>query len=288
MYQTTLEKIENSHIVFFGFDPSGADSSNEWYRRFCILKSDNGIDFELIKYFPDLSLSDVDVLKIGNTWYVIGTGVFYKTTDFETMTAIDMPLSTSNLTDYDRVWAPQFCKNYANNTWHVVYYARKTGGAQGMYLADFDPNTGTISNLFQAISISSGSQIDPDICYFNGKYYMWTSDPHLYVATSLAGPYTEINTNIGTKWSNSLWYEGPYMMFANGVAYLFQDKITGVMPGVSDSGYMVYRTASADDLSTWSDEMIVKVPLNIRHGCFKVIRKKFNSEIISDTILEAK
>lgn len=286
MFKTVLEKITSAHIVFFGFDPSGANSANEWYRRLCIMTSDDGINFELVKYYSDLYLSDVDVLKKGNKWYVMGSEVFYETSDFETFESLDMPLTTSNLTGYDRVWAPQFCKNYVDDTWHIVYYARNSStGEQGMYLADFDIETGSISNLFQDIDISTGSQIDPDICYLNGKYYVWTSDPHLYVSDSLKGPYSEISTNIGTKYAYPIWYEGPYMFSANGAVYLCQDKITGMMPGVDDSGYMVARTASSNDLSKWSDEILLNAPLNIRHGCFKVINRRFKSDEVSDTIL---
>lgn len=284
-FKSTLETINNANLVFFGFDPSGSNSSNQWYRKFCILTSDNGVDFELVKYFPNVDIADVDVMKYGDTWYVIGTGEFYKTTDFETMEKIDMPLSTSTLTDYDRIWTPQFCKNYADNSWHVIYYARTNSGTQGMYLADFDPETGSISNLFQTVKVSSGSEIDPNVSYFNGKYYMWTSDPHLYVSEFLAGPYTEATTNIYTKWRSSLWYEGPYMMFANGIVYLYQDKITGIMPGVSDSGYMTCRTANTSDLSIWSDEFLVKAPLNMRHGCFKIVNARYPNESVSDTII---
>lgn len=264
-----LYEVQHAKYVYFGFDPSLATPSNIWKAIPILMKSDDAITWNYISYLPQLgNLRDGHISHIGNYYYLWGTLSLFKTEDFINFTEISVePLNNSSYTD---IWAPEMFEDKEGN-WHVIYTAT-ANNSRLTFVADFDMTTDTLSNAYQPVNLPTKSGIDPTLHIINGKYYLQTSSsPNAKVfvsSNSYLEGYSLLDTNI--VGGATSWYEAPEWLIDNDTIYMYQDRITGYQPGIDDSGYMVYRTASISDLGTWSEEKRVLSGTNMRHGSFLV------------------
>ncbi|MCP9313702.1 phage tail protein [Liquorilactobacillus satsumensis] len=262
-------QVEGSKFVYVGFNPADeVDSTTSIHDPLIIGNSSDAVNWNIIQQYDDeLYLRDPDIVKINGYYWIIGTLKLFRTLDFVSFDTYPLEdvLNEASAGNYKYIWAPEFCQDKSDNSWHIVYSAND--GNRGIYFADFDPMSGAVTNCFQKADVDCGSSIDPDITFYNDIYYMWLSSARLFTSDSLMGHYSEVATNI-IEDSAAKWYEAPEMMIAGDYAYLYQDKIDNHVSGVNDSGYMVYRVARVNNLTNWSEEEKVSCDVNMRHGSF--------------------
>ncbi|WP_429971147.1 hypothetical protein ACQW5G_00485 [Fructilactobacillus sp. Tb1] len=257
-----LEQVQQATFVYFGFDPAGEDKDNIWLATPALCISDDGINWVPIAEFPQLgNLRDGYIQQIGDDYWITGTLAIFKTNDFINFEYHS--LDVLNQPNYWDIWAPEFVLDRESNQWKLIYCANHWG--VNLYLADFDPQTGNVTNPYQEIDLPI-SVIDPDVVYLNGSYLLAGGGGHLFVSDRLNGPYREIETDLQQTGAN--WYEAAELLVVDDKILFYQDKITGKVPDINDSGDMVYATASVDDLTNWTKNKLVKCAINMRHGSF--------------------
>lgn len=254
--------IDKSKFVYFGFSADEEDKDHLWKANPVVSVSNDAINWRVVRFLPELgNLRDGSIMLIDGTYYLIGTLAMYKTDDFVNFTQIDLSLKRDG---YTNVWAPELFKD-KDNKYHIIYCANN--GKKGIYMADFDPKTDTVSNVYQQVNVDCGNSIDPCMTILNGKYLLVLSSARFFTSDSLLGPYTALPTDI-IEDKKAKWYEAPEMLVTDNYAYLYQDKIDSHVDGVADSGNMVVRIARKNNLSHWSEEQTVNSSINMRHGSF--------------------
>ena len=109
MVISAVDALKNHRYVYFGFK-SEPTADNPWQATPMMAYSDNLVHWESIGEVPEIGrLRDGFVKKIGDEYYVIGTGGFYKTTDFIGFQKLDY-LDTSK---YKTLWAPEIFEDTA-------------------------------------------------------------------------------------------------------------------------------------------------------------------------------
>ena len=230
------EALHDHRYTYFGFQSYPTDK-NPWQATPTMAVSDNLVQWDTVTKFDDLEgLRDGYVTEIDGTYYVIGTGGFYKTNDF-----IDFEkLNYLKTGAYKDLWAPEIFKDN-NGKYHIVYCAGDSSkGILDDYIADFDPKTDTISNEGQAITflddaIDNSYRIDPDICLIDGVYFLSIGGNYILSSDNYLGPYQRFPVNFApspqkfdSHDSNIAgWVEGPNMFIDGDSVRLFADQTEG-------------------------------------------------------------
>jgi len=264
---TYLEQVQQSKYIYFGFDSTAETPSDIWKALPCICLSDDALNWRLLCYLPKVgSLRDGFMRKIGDWYYMIGTLGFYKTKDFLGFTNISLSGSVAN-NNYSYIWAPELFQDVGGN-WHIIWFAIKNSdGSRGIYLADFDPSTDTISNAYTLIQgLDVSKNIDPSMFYYDGKYYLFLGGQNnirLLQSDKYNSGFTDIDTNL----DSNVYHEGPDTLIAENTIYLYSDRSDGTGNSY-DNEYLTVRKASLDDLSTWTIEQKLNSDVKMRHGSF--------------------
>lgn len=113
---SAMEALHNHRYTYFGFE-SHPTEKDPWQATPIMAYSDNLVNWETVSKFDQLNgLRDGYVKQIGDYYYVIGTGGFYKTTDFISFEKLP-GLDTSK---YTNLWAPEIFQDTAGE-YHIVY-----------------------------------------------------------------------------------------------------------------------------------------------------------------------
>lgn len=261
-----LERVNSFDYLYFGFDPSKETAENLWYAIPCLCGSNDGVTWEFITYLNGLgNLRDGNINKINDVYYLMGTLDLYKTSNFIDFEKVNIDLLRN--VDYTDIWAPELFKDL-NGQYRIVYSAKKNE-TLGIYMADFDPISDVISNPFTKLLINPNGHIDPTINVINNTYYMQLASSQrlqIFSSKSLTDIWTQVSANHSVEVAR--WYEAPEWLIKGDQVMMFQDRILKYIPGVDDSGFMVYQTANVSDLANWSEEKMVLCSMNMRHGSF--------------------
>lgn len=260
---TRLAEFGDWKYIFFGFDPDGESSSNPWKATPVLCGSNDAVTWTVIDHFSQLgNLRDGNIAVYKDWAYITGTTGMYRTKDFKNFEELDT--SFLSRSGYKDIWAPEFFVDLDGN-WHVVWCAND--GARHIYVGDFDPETGQVTNAWRQVEEDGG--IDPHIWTYSNQYYLSIDGYWLYKSDDYMGPYELIRSNMVHDGENSShWYEAGESLIDGDTIYFYMDSIDGSVPGVSDSGHMVVQTAQANDLTTWSGPQDVVCSINMRHGSF--------------------
>lgn len=271
---STLSALQDYRYVYFGFQSHPTDE-DPWQATPTMAVSDNLVQWDTVATFEELNgLRDSFVKKIGDYYYVIGTGGFYKTTDFigfEKLNYLDA-------SKYKNLWAPEIFED-TKGKYHIVYCAGDSDkGILDDYVADFDPSTDTISNQDQAISfmkdaIDNTYRIDPDICLIDGVYFLTIGGNYVFSSNNYLGPYQRFPVNFaptpqrfGSHDSGITgWVEGPNMFVDGDSVRLFADQ--------TDGNGLVFRSAVLGDMFDWSRTEKTHANFKMRHGSILVNEK---------------
>lgn len=271
---STLSALQDYRYVYFGFQSHPTDK-DPWQATPTMAVSDNLVQWDTVATFEELNgLRDSFVKKIGDYYYVIGTGGFYKTTDFIGFEKLGY-LDTSK---YKNVWAPEIFED-SKGKCHIVYCAGDSDkGILDDYVADFDPSTDTISNQDQAVSfmkdaIDNTYRIDPDICLIDGVYFLTIGGNYVFSSNDYLGPYQRFPVNFaptpqrfGSHDSGITgWVEGPNMFVDGDSVRLFADQ--------TDGNGLVFRSAVLGDMFDWSRTEKTHAHFKMRHGSILVNEK---------------
>ena len=262
-----LEALDNYRYTYFGFQSHPTDK-DPWQATPMMAVSNNLVQWEEVTGFDSLDgLRDGYLKKIGDYYYIIGTGGFYKTNDFITFT----PLKGLKTDKFKDVWAPEIFQDNDEN-YHIVYCAGDMDkGIFDIYIADFDPKKDEIATqgqqvCFYADDIDNTWRIDPDITVIHGIYYLTLAGNYIFSSNNYIGPYQKFPVNFAPtpqKFGShdSLidgWVEGPNMVVDGDAVRLFADQ--------TDGNGMVFRTAAIEDMFDWTGTENTHCSFKMRHG----------------------
>lgn len=262
-----LEALDNYRYTYFGFQSHPTDK-DPWQATPMMAVSNNLVQWEEVTGFDSLDgLRDGYLKKIGDYYYIIGTGGFYKTNDFITFT----PLKGLKTDKFKDVWAPEIFQDNDEN-YHIVYCAGDMDkGIFDIYIADFDPKKDEIATqgqqvCFYADDIDNTWRIDPDITVIYGIYYLTLAGNYIFSSNNYIGPYQKFPVNFAPtpqKFGShdSLidgWVEGPNMVVDGDAVRLFADQ--------TDGNGMVFRTAAIEDMFDWTGTENTHCSFKMRHG----------------------
>ena len=262
-----LEALDNYRYTYFGFQSHPTDK-DPWQATPMMAVSNNLVQWEEVTGFDSLDgLRDGYLKKIGDYYYIIGTGGFYKTNDFITFT----PLKGLKTDKFKDVWAPEIFQDNDEN-YHIVYCAGDMDkGIFDVYIADFDPKSDEIATqgqqvCFYADDIDNTWRIDPDITVIHGIYYLTLAGNYIFSSNNYIGPYQKFPVNFAPtpqKFGShdSLidgWVEGPNMVVDGDAVRLFADQ--------TDGNGMVFRTAAIEDMFDWTGTENTHCSFKMRHG----------------------
>lgn len=275
---SALDALHAHRYVYFGFQ-SLATEDNNVEDIPTMAYSDNLVEWTYITKFKQLSgLRDGYLKKINDDYYIIGTSGFYKTTDFVSFKKLDYLKQSA----YKTLWAPELFQDIEGQ-WHIVYCAGNADqGVLDPYIADFDPETDTISNQDQSITfhddIDNAYKIDPDITVIDGVYYLTLGGNYVLSSNQYQGPYQKFPVNFasapqkyGAHNSGIVgWTEGPNMFIDGDSVRLFSDQ--------TDGNGLVFRSATKNDLFDWTDLEKTHSSFKMRHGSI-VVNDKVSAEV---------
>lgn len=266
---SVLDQIKNYKYLYMGFDPSQATKQDPWKATVALTVSNDGVNWKLIKEYPQLgTFRDADINKIGDTYYIVGTLGAYKTKDLEHFEPVDFSAISSKQDDgtYHDTWAPELFQDLSGR-WHVIYCAKTKNNQQNVYLADFDPATGSITNAWT--QINGLHAIDPHIWTHNNQYYLTLNGTHLYTANDYQGPWTKLKTNLAdTLATTGHWYEAGETLTDGNKLYYYFDNIYANSDLPEDSGHMMVTTADINGPTKWTTPEQVQSSITMRHGSF--------------------
>lgn len=266
---SVLDQIKNYKYLYMGFDPSQATKQDPWKATVALTVSNDGVNWKLIKEYPQLgTFRDADINKIGDTYYIVGTLGAYKTKDLEHFEPVDFSAISSKQDDgtYHDTWAPELFQDLSGR-WHVIYCAKTKNNQQNVYLADFDPATGSITNAWT--QINGLHAIDPHIWTHNNQYYLTLNGTHLYTANDYQGPWTKLKTNLAdTLATTGHWYEAGETLTDGNKLYYYFDNIYSNSDLPEDSGHMMVTTADINGPTKWTTPEPVQSSITMRHGSF--------------------
>lgn len=266
---SVLDQIKNYKYLYMGFDPSQATKQDPWKATVALTVSNDGVNWKLIKEYPQLgTFRDADINKIGDTYYIVGTLGAYKTKDLEHFESVDFSAISSKQDDgtYHDTWAPELFQDLSGR-WHVIYCAKTKNNQQNVYLADFDPATGSITNAWT--QINGLHAIDPHIWTHNNQYYLTLNGTHLYTANDYQGPWTKLKTNLAdTLATTGHWYEAGETLTDGNKLYYYFDNIYANSDLPEDSGHMMVTTADINGPTKWTTPEPVQSSITMRHGSF--------------------
>lgn len=285
---SALEALNNHRYTYFGFE-SHPTEKDPWQATPTMAYSDNLVNWETVGAIDGLGeLRDGFMKKISDYYYVIGTGGFYKTTDFIGFEKLAY-LDTSK---YKNVWAPEIFED-TKGKYHIMYCAGDSDkGIIDDYVADFDPSTDTISNQDQAVSfmkdaIDNTYRIDPDICLIDGVYFLTIGGNYVFSSNDYLGPYQRFPVNFAPtpqKFNNhnssiTGWVEGPNMFVDGDSVRLFADQ--------ADGNGLVFRSAVLGDMFDWSRTEKTHAPFKMRHGSI-IVNEQITAQVPAEIDNEPK
>ncbi|MCI1699986.1 phage tail protein [Liquorilactobacillus nagelii] len=185
-----------------------------------------------------ITANDMQVIKIYDYYYFIGTLALFKTKDFTNYTSIDISEIASS--DYSKISHLRLFAD-ANNQYHISYTATNSDNTSAIYVADFNIANDTIANAYQEVTVSD-SYTDAHIICLNNKYFMFLEDNRIFVSDNYLNNYTELATNINNG-TNS--YTEPFCLVAGDYLYLY---------AVKNNTDLVYRVARKVNPIIWSNE----------------------------------
>ena len=272
-----LEALENYRYTYFGFMSHPTDK-NPWQATPMMAVSNNLVEWEEVGGFDQLNgLRDGFLKKIGDYYYIIGTGGFYKTNDFISFTKLK-GLDKGN---YKNLWAPEIFQ--ANDgSYHIVYCAGDEF-TYNVYIADFDPGTDEVATqgqevVFYADDIDNSWRIDPDITVIHGIYYLTLAGNYVFSSANYIGPYQRFPVNFAPTPQrfgshDSLidgWVEGPNMFVDGDAVRLFADQ--------TDGNGLVFRSATVDDMFDWTGMEKTHCSFKMRHGSI-IVNDSINASV---------
>lgn len=285
---SALDALKNHRYFYFGFQ-SHPTQSDPWQATPTIAYSDNLVQWNEISKLDQLNgLRDGFVKKINDNYYIIGTGGFYKTSDFISFQQLDY-LKTDG---FKTVWAPEIFEDTAGK-YHISFCAGDAdNGVLDDYVVDFDPTTDTIGTERQQISFTSNAidnsyKIDPDIMLVDGVYYLTIGGNYIFSSNDYLGPYQKFPTNFAPtpqKYgphdsSINGWVEGPEIVVDGDSVRLFADQTEG--------NGLVFRSATKDNFFDWTDTEMTYAPFKMRHGSI-LVNEKVTSEVDEQVANEPK
>lgn len=274
-----VEALKDYRYTYFGFQSHPTDK-DPWQATPMMAVSNNLVQWEEVTGFDQISgLRDGFLKKIGDYYYIIGTGGFYKTNDFISFTKLDY----LDKGDFKDLWAPEIFQDNSGN-YHIVYCAGDSGnGVLDVYIADFDPKTDKITTprqqvFFYVDDIDNSWRIDPDITVIHGIYYLTLGGNYVFSSNDYLGPYQRFPVNFAPtpqKFGNhdSLidgWVEGPNMFIDGDAVRLFADQ--------TDGNGLVFRTATISDMFDWTGIEKTHCSFKMRHGSI-VVNDKVTAEV---------
>ena len=274
-----LEALKDYRYTYFGFQSHPTDK-DPWQATPMMAVSNNLVQWEEVTGFDQISgLRDGFLKKIGDYYYIIGTGGFYKTNDFISFTKLDY----LDKGDFKDLWAPEIFQDNSGN-YHIVYCAGDSGsGILDVYIADFDPKTDKITTprqqvFFYVDDIDNSWRIDPDITVIHGIYYLTLGGNYVFSSNDYLGPYQRFPVNFAPtpqRFGNheSLidgWVEGPNMFVDGDTVRLFADQ--------TDGNGLVFRTATISDMFDWTGIEKTHCSFKMRHGSI-VVNDKVTAEV---------
>ena len=280
---SALQALQDHRYVYFGFQSHPTDK-DPWQATTMMAYSDNLVSWKTIGEVDGTqSLRDGFVKKIGDDYYIIGTGAFYKTSDFIEFQSLDYIPNKSN---FKTLWAPEIFQDLSGK-YHIVYCAGDSDqGVLNDYIADFDPTTDTISNVEQTISfrtdaIDNSYKIDPDIFVHDGVYYLAIGGNYIFSSDNYLGPYQKFPVNFAPapqKYNNhnsgiAGWVEGPELFLDGNAVRLFADQ--------TDGNGLVFRSSTSDNIMEWTELTKTRAPFKMRHGSI-IVNDKITAEVDVD------
>ena len=274
-----LEALKDYRYTYFGFQSHPTDK-DPWQATPMMAVSNNLVQWEEVTGFDQISgLRDGFLKKIGDYYYIIGTGGFYKTNDFISFTKLDY----LDKGDFKDLWAPEIFQDN-DGDYHIVYCAGDSGnGVLDVYIADFDPKTDKITTprqqvFFYVDDIDNSWRIDPDITVIHGIYYLTLGGNYVFSSNDYLGPYQRFPVNFAPtpqRFGNheSLidgWVEGPNMFVDGDTVRLFADQ--------TDGNGLVFRTATISDMFDWTGIEKTHCSFKMRHGSI-VVNDKVTAEV---------
>lgn len=271
MVISALEALDKYRYTYFGFMSHPTDK-NPMQATPMMAASNNLVQWEEVTGFDELDgLRDGFLKKIGDYYYIIGTGGFYKTNDFISFSKLNY-LDKGSFKD---LWAPEIFQDN-NGEYHIVYCAGDSSkGILNVYIANFDPKTDKITVQNQPVSfyvddIDNTYRIDPDITIIHGIYYLTLGGNYVFSSNDYIGPYQKFPVNFAPtpqKFGphDSLidgWVEGPNMFVDGDSVRLFADQ--------TDGNGLVFRTATVNDMFDWTGIEKTHCSFKMRHGSIVV------------------
>lgn len=268
---SALEALEDYRYTYFGFQ-SHPTAEEPWQATPMMAVSSNLVEWEEVTGFDELNgLRDGCLKKIGDYYYIIGTGGFYKTNDFISFTPLDW-LDKGNFKD---VWAPELFQDNKGD-YHIVYCAGDSSkGILDVYIADFDPETDKITAQKQQVyfyvdNMDNTWRIDPNITVIHGIYYLTLGGNYIFSSDNYIGPYQRFPVNFAPtpqKFGShdSLidgWVEGPDLFADGDTVRLFADQTEG--------NGLVFRSATISDMFDWTGVEKTHCSFKMRHGSILV------------------
>lgn len=272
-----LEALENYRYTYFGFMSHPTDK-NPWQATPMMAVSNNLTQWEEVTGFDQLEgLRDGFLKKIGDYYYIIGTGGFYKTNDFISFTKLK-GLDKGN---YKNLWAPEIFQ--ANDgSYHIVYCAGDEF-KYDIFIANFDPEKDEITVQNQPVSFyvddfDNSWRIDPDITVIHGVYYLTLAGNYVFSSNDYNGPYQRFPVNFAPTPQRfgsheSLidgWVEGPNMFVDGDAVRLFADQ--------TDGNGLVFRSATVDDMFDWTGMEKTHCSFKMRHGSI-IVNDSINASV---------
>ena len=274
-----LEALKDYRYTYFGFQSHPTDK-DPWQATPMMAVSNNLVQWKEVTGFDQISgLRDGFLKKIGDYYYIIGTGGFYKTNDFISFTKLDY----LDRGDFKNLWAPEIFQDN-DGDYHIVYRAGDSdNGVLDVYIADFDPKADKITTprqqvFFYVDDIDNSWRIDPDITVIHGIYYLTLGGNYVFSSNDYLGPYQRFPVNFAPtpqRFGNheSLidgWVEGPNMFVDGDTVRLFADQ--------TDGNGLVFRTATISDMFDWTGIEKTHCSFKMRHGSI-VVNDKVTAEV---------
>lgn len=287
------EALNDYRYLYFGFQTT-INSDGQPQDIPMLASSNNLVQWETVTKLPELGpFRDGYIKKIGDGYYIIGTGGFFYTTDFVQFEPLD---NLKAIQKYPNVWAPEIFED-RDGKYHITYCAGDyKKGYLDDYIADFDPTTNTISNEDQEITFYDGAldnswKIDPDICLIDGVYFLTTGGNYVLSSDKYLGPYQRVPVNFaptpqkfGAHDSNITgWLEGPNMFQDGNAVRLFADQ--------TDGNGLVFRSAAFGDMFNWSGTEKTHALFKMRHGSILVneqVSASADAEVSNDLQFDPK
>lgn len=161
--------------------------------------SDDGMDWEVINHYPDLSLTDPNTALIGAYYYIASDNGIWKTKDFNTFTKINAAISDSKHTDlHSFEWFQDL-----NGSWFIKYNATAPNGSVYSYWADFDETTDSFVDTVDQFNLPLGDT--SGLAYVRGNYYIWMAGDKLYKAADFKDQFKEVATDISGSTAHQLF-----------------------------------------------------------------------------------